>query len=319
MKHLRHWIIAAALLSATPTSGLAAELLEGGHAAITGIPVTPLSAQRFLASDQEDSGPAGPNMIPGKTAGTRPGWTDALLASHAVQPFQRMDIGWGLSADAIAMGWYGVYLKSLDRVAERHTIYGLLRELPQFGPNDRNAPSALCCQGRGMVSSLDRHEKAITRIGLSPTFFVFGLLRNKGYALKLADDWKLQVGVRHMQYGAMHQTRLAFFTVERRWTSFRTSYSYQLERGGGTLAPSHVLQVDYLYSPLNSIGVSVANGREFANFGWLGVLDTEVRNVTVRAQHWFKQDWAFTFQAGINDHGSLPAQKGVRIGIRHSF
>ena len=319
MKHLRHWIIAAALLSATPASGLAAELLEEDHAAITGIPVAPLSTQRLLASDQEDSGPAGPNVIPGKTAGTRPGWTDALLAAHAVQPFQRMDIGWGLSADAIAMDWYGVYLKSLDRVAERNTIYGLLREIPHFDLNDRNAPSALCCQGSGMVSSLEQHEKAITRVELSPTFFVFGLLRNKGYALKLDDDWKLQVGVRHMQYGYAHQTRLAFFTVERRWTNFRTSYSYQLERGGGSLAPSHVLQVDYHYSPRNSIGVAVTNGREFANFGWQGVQDTEVHNVTVRGQHWFKQDWALTIQAGISDHGSLPAQKGVRIGVRHSF
>ena len=290
MKHLRHGLIAAALLSAAHTGGLAAEPLEGIHATVTGAQVPPLSAQRFL-----------------------------VLASHPVQPFKRMEIGWGLSADASAMNWYGVYLRSLDRVAERNTIYGLQREIPPFGPNDSNAPSALCCQGSGTVSSLEQHEKAITSIELSPTFFVFGLLRNKGYALKLDDDWKLQVGVRHMQYGYTHQTRLAFFTVERRWTSFRTSYSYQLERGGGTLAPSHALQVDYLYSPRNSIGVAVANGREFANFGWLGVLNTEVRNVTVRGQHWFKQDWALTIQAGISDHGSLPAQKGVRIGIRHNF
>lgn len=290
MKHFRHGLIAAALLCTTHTGGLAAAPLEGIHAAVTGAQIPPMSAQRF-----------------------------PVLASHAVQPFKRMEIGWGLSADASTMNWYGVYLKSLDRVAERTTIYGLLRETPGSGPHDSKAPPAVCCQGSGTVSSLEQHEKAITSLELSPTFFVFGLLRNKGYALKLDDDWKLQAGVRHMQYGYTHQTRLAFFTVERRWTSFRTSYSYQLERGGGTLAPSHVLQVEYLYSPRNSIGVAVANGREFANFGWLGVLDTEMRNVTVRGQHWFKQDWAVTIQAGITDHGSLPAQKGVRIGIRHNF
>ncbi|MDO8596698.1 MAG: YaiO family outer membrane beta-barrel protein [Sulfuricaulis sp.] len=311
---------------------LAAAPLEGGHAAATGalselaeqhtqesLQVPPMSAQRYLTSSGDDSEPAGPGRIQGVAAGARPGRTDAILASHAVQPFKRMEIGWGLSADASAMNWYGVYLKNLDRVAERNTIYGMLRETPRFGPNDSKAPSALCCQSSGTVISLDQHENAITRIELSPTFFVFGLLRNKGYALKLDDDWKLQSGVRHMQYGYAHQTRLAFFTVERRWTNFRTSYSYQLERGDGTLAPSHVLQLDFLYSPYNSIGVSFANGREFADFGSLGVLNTEVRNVTVRGQHWFKQDWALTVQAGYNDHGSLPAQKGFRIGIRHSF
>ncbi len=324
-------MIAAALLSATPTSGLAAAPLEGGHAAVTGalselaeqhtqesLQVPPMSAQRYLTSSGDDSEPAGPGRIQGVAAGARPGWTDAILASHAVQPFKRMEIGWGLSADASAMNWYGVYLKSLDRVTERNTIYGLLRETPRFGPNDSTAPPALCCQSSGTMSSLEQRETAITRLELSPTFFVFGLLRNKGYALKLDDDWKLQVGVRHMQYGSTHQTRLAFFTVERRWANFRTSYSYQLERGV-TLAPSHVLQLDYLYSARNSVGVSFANGREFADFGSLGVLDTEMRNVTVRGQHWFKQDWAVTVQAGINDHGSLPAQKGFRIGIRHSF
>ena len=82
MTHLRHWLIVAALLSTTHSSGLAAEPLEGIHA-----------------------------------AGGRLGLKDAVIASHAVQPFKHMEIGMGLSTDAIAMDWYGVYLKNLDRVA----------------------------------------------------------------------------------------------------------------------------------------------------------------------------------------------------------
>ena len=136
----------------------------------------------------------------------------------------------------------------------------------------------------------------------------------------LEDGWKLQAGIRHMQYSGALQTRVGFFTVERYWESFRTSYSYQVERSGGTaLAPSHVLQFDYLYSRRDSIGVSVANGRELADFGPLGILNTETRNVAIRGQHWLKPDWALTFQAGYNNHGSLPAQQGVRMGLRHSF
>ncbi|MDO8596100.1 MAG: YaiO family outer membrane beta-barrel protein [Sulfuricaulis sp.] len=284
MTHLRHWLIVAALLSTTHTSGLGAEPLEGIHA-----------------------------------AGGRLGLKDALLASHAVQPFKHMELGLGLSTDAIATDWYGVHLNSLDRIAERNTLYGLPRESPRFGPSDSKTPPALCCQNSGTVASLEQYANVITAREVSPTFFVFGLLRKKGYDINLKDGWKLQAGVRHMQYGITPQTRTAFFTVERHWENFRTSYSYQLERVDGSFSPGHVLQLDYLYSPRDSIGVSFASGREFAYFGPLNIQNTEVRNVAVRGQHWFKQDWALTFQAGYSDHGSLAAQTGVRVGIRHSF
>lgn len=389
MTHLRHWLIAAALLSATHSSGLAAELLEGVHAAVKGelseqteqlvqpqlqrqtvelraraggpddglapllertrdqepvyddvrqpengallhagyaqesLQNPPMSAQRVLASGWEDSEPAGPGMIQGKAAGVRLGLRDAVLASHAVQPLKRIEIGLGLSNDALVngfMGWYGVYLQGLDRVAERNTIYGLLRETPRPGLNDSNVPPAFCCRRSDTLTSLEQFASTITARQVSPTFFLFGMLRKKGWNLNLEDGWKLQAGVRHMQYSSTPQTKVGFFTVERYWESFRTSYSYQVERSSGvSLAPSHVLQLDYLYSPRDSIGVSFANGRELAYFGPLGILNTEVRNAAVRGQHWFKQDWALTFQAGYNDHGSLPTQKGVRMGLRHSF
>lgn len=297
-------------------------LLHAGYA-LKSLQDPPLSAQRYLASNREDSGPAGPGMIQGKVPGVRLGWRDAALAAYAEQPLKRVEFGLGLSHDALAngfTGWYGVYLQSLDRAAERNTIYGLLRDAPRPGLNDNKAPTALCCPSGNTLTSLDQFASAMTAREVSPTFFLFGMLRKKGWNLNLADGWKLQAGVRHMQYNSAPRTRVGFFTAERNWESFRASYSYQIERsGGGSLAPSHVLQLDYLHSPRDSIGVSFANGRAVADFGALGVLNTEMRNVAVRGQHWFKQDWALTFQAGVNDHGSLPTQKGVRMGLRHSF
>lgn len=123
-----------------------------------------------------------------------------------------------------------------------------------------------------------------------------------------------------MNYGSALQTRTGFLTVQHHWESVRTSYSYQLQRSAGmSVAPSHVLQFDYVLSPRDSIGVSFANGREIVDFGRLGILNTEVRNVNLRGQLWFKQDWALTFQAGHNDYGSMPAQKGIRLGLRRSY
>jgi hypothetical protein len=332
VRHLQHWLIAATLSSSLYLSVLTAEPLEEVNAAITrevSVLTEELQQARLevpLVADDDpfalawdNAGLAIPGTIRRKEADASPSWTDTIPASHNVQPFKRPQIGVGIGSNAIVMDWFGGDVKHLDRVAERNTTYRLLHEFVSLAPNDTKTLSAPCCQSRGLVTSFEQHEKAITRFELSPTFFVFGLLQNKGYDLKLTDGWKLQVGVRHMQYDTTHQKRLGFFTVERSWGSFRTSYSYQLERDSGTFAPNHALRLDYLYSPRNSIGVSFAKGREFADFGALGVLDTQVRNVTVHGQHMFNDDWALTFQAGYNDHGSLLAQKGVRIGVRHRF
>lgn len=333
VRHLQHWLIAVALSSSLYLSALTAEPLEEVNAAITGavseptaelqqetLRAPPVADQDYFALAWDNAGFAIPGISRGKAAYASANWTDTNPAPHNAQPFKHTQIGVGLRHDAIAMDWFGIYVQNLDRVAERNTIYGLLRETASLGSNDSKTLSSVpCCQSRGTVTLLGQHEKAITRFRLSPTFFVFGLLQNKGYDLKLSDGWKLQAGVRHMDYGNTYRTRLGYFTMERSWQKFQAAYSFQLERAGGTSAPSHVLQLDYLYSPGNLIGISLANGREFANFGALGVLQTEARNVTVRGQHLFKQGWALTFQAGYIDHGSLPAQKAFRIGIRHNF
>lgn len=103
MTNLRHWLITAALLSATHSSGLIAGPLEAVDAAVNGEP-------------------ANSSLIQGQAASGRLGLIDVVLASHAMQSRQRMDIGFGLDNGALAngsRGWYGVYIQSLDRVAER--------------------------------------------------------------------------------------------------------------------------------------------------------------------------------------------------------
>lgn len=305
---LRQWLIAAPLLSVVHAGPLAAEPLVWDYAA---------------ASGRDDSEPAGSSSIQAKPAGIQPGLKDAVLASHIVRPLKRTEIGIGLSHDTPVNGfnrWYGVYLQSLDRVAERNTIYGMLRETPQPGLNDSRASPANCCQLSIAPTTIDQYASAMAAPGISPTFFLFGILPKRSWKFNLDDSWKLRAGVRYMQYNDAPRTKIGFLTLERRWEYLRTSYSYQLERsGGGTPAASHVLQLDYQYSPHDSIGVSATYGREFANFGPLGQLNTEARNVALRGQHWFKQDWALTFQAGYNYHGNMPAQSGVRLGLRHSF
>ena len=130
----------------------------------------------------------------------------------------------------------------------------------------------------------------------------------------------LLAGSRSQEYSRTLTTKVGFLSAEHSWETFRASYSFQVERSPGvSLAPSQALQLDYLYSPGDSIGFSYTAGREVADFGTLGILNTEVRSVGVRGQHWFKKDWAFTYQAGHGDHGSMPAREAVQLGLRRSF
>ncbi len=332
MTYLRHGLVAAATLLAAPYSiVLAAEPFEESDEAVTEVLLDAgqvptsfqhplLSAYRFLPSGLGDPELVGSGAIQGKAGEARYSLENGGIAVHAMRPLKGVEFGLGLANDVPVNGlkaWYGVYLQSLDRIAEQNTIYGLLRENPLPGLNNSKAPTAFCCQHSNTLTSLERFASTITTREVSPTFFLFGLLRKKGWNLNLDNGWKLQAGT--LRYNDM-TTRVGFLSVEHHWESLRTSYSYQLERSRGlSIAPSHVLQFDYLYGLHNSIGLTFANGRELADFGTLGILNTEVRSVGVRGQHWFKRDWALTFQTGHSDHGSLPKHKGARMGLRYSF
>ena len=302
MTHLRHLLIAAILLSAAHPSGSAAAPLEGVHAA-----------------GWKNSEPAGLGVTQ-ENGAVGINWSGTVPTSNAV-PVRRVGIGLGFSNDAFLNGftsWDGVYLPAFDRIAERNTVYGLSRET--LGLSNSNALSASCCQRSNTLASHQRHASAGAALTVSPTVYVFAIVRKKRWDIDLKDGWKLQAGGMSREYSQTLQTKVGFLKVERFWESFRASYSFQVERSTRlNLAPSQVLLFDYLYSPRDSIGVSYAAGREFADFGTLGTMNTEVRNVGIRGQHRFKKDWAFTYQAGHSDHGSLPAYDAVRLGLQRSF
>ena len=299
MTRLRHLLIASVLLSATHT-GWAAEPLEEGH-----------------RPAWKNSEPADPRVIQANWVGIEIG--GALPASHAVQPVKRVGIGLGFSNDSLVNGFTsrdGVYHPSFGRIAERNTVYGLPTET--LGLNDNDALSPSCCQRS--LASPQRPAIAGSALTLSPTIYVFAVLRKKGWDFEFQDGWKLQAGGRSREYSETFETKVGFLSVERFWESFRASYSFQAERSKGqSLAPSQVLLFDYLYGPGESIGVSYADGREFADLGTLGILNTEMRSIGLRGQHRFNKTWAFTYQAGHSDRGSLPAYDAVRLALKRSF
>lgn len=297
MTPLRYLSIAVVLLSASQPGESAAEPLEGVR-----------TAGRV-------SEPAGPGVVLGN------GEVRMSPTSNIGQTPKRVEIGLALSNDAFANGftdWDGVSFLGIDRVAERYALYGLPRKTPDLGFED-SALYTPCCQRSNTVTPLGRYAIA-GAAPASPTISVFAILRKKGWDIDFKDGWKLQAGGRSREYSRSLSTKVGFLTLERFWESFRASYSFQVERSSGlNLAQTQVVLLDYLYSPGDSIGVSYAMGREFADFGAVGILNTEVRSVGIRGQHRFKKDWAFTYQAGHSDHGSLPSYQTARLGLQRSF
>lgn len=274
------------------------------------------------AAEQQAAEPAahasGP--VPGNDAGVRLGWMDATPARFP----QRVELGWGLHHDALPRGfnhWYGVYLHGLDRVAERNTAYGRIAGDRSAVPAGRMA--AFCCSRMDTVAALEQHPGSATAHREAPTLFLSSNVRKKkrrGLNVAFDDGWKLQAGSRKAEYSSVHRTRVGYLTVERAWEQFHAGYSFQLERfSGWKVAPNHVLQFDYRYGAGDSIGVAFTAGRRVTHFGPLGLQNTKVKGVTVRGQRALAETWALTFEAGYNDHDTLPVHAGIRMGIRHSF
>ena len=262
-------------------------------------------------------------MIQGDAAGFRIGWSGAGPAATGAQPRKRIEFGMGFSNESLVndfTSWDSAYFQSSDRVAKFNTVFELPRETPRSGLNEGNAPFASCCQRSDTLAALGQHASPGTAVPASTTIYIFAIVRKKGWDIDFKDGWKLLAGSRSQEYSRTLTTKVGFLSAEHSWESFRASYSFQVERSPGvSLAPSQALQLDYLYSPRDSIGVSYTTGREVADFGTLGILNTEVRSVGVRGHHWFKKDWAFTYQAGHGDHGSMPAREAVQLGLRRSF
>jgi YaiO family outer membrane protein len=303
MTHFRHGLIAAVLLAAAHPSGWAAEPLDGVY-----------------AGGWKVSEPAGPSTAQGNGAGVRISWSAALPVAHTVPTLKRVEVGIGLGYgnDALVNGF--TRRDGVTPFAEGNTVFRLPREPPRLGLNDGNAPFASCCERSDASLPPGQHASASTALPAPPTIYVVAILRKKKWDIDLEDGWKLQAGGRTREYSQTLQTRVGFLTVERFWESFRASYSFQVERANSlNLAASQVVLFDFLYGPLDSIGVSYAGGREFADFGTLGALNTEVRSVGIRGQHGFQKDWGFTYQAGHSDHGSMPAYQTVRLGLQRSF
>ena len=223
----------------------------------------------------------------------------------------------GASHDALDKGyadWSSYYVDASHRFAERHSVYGELRETSRFNLHDREISG-------GYYYPLDPTWTALLEASASPDHFVlpreslFGQLQKS-----FADGWDIQAGFRRSQYNTA-PTDLMVLTGERYWGNFRASYKLYLGKTTGSgAAPSHNVQLAYYYTGRDFFMASLSKGRQLENLGpGLGVLITDVSSASLSGRHWLNAVWQLSYEALEERQSNLYTRKGIRLGIRYAF
>lgn len=243
----------------------------------------------------------------------------APLLAHAADFPSRMstEVEAGYSHDALDKGyanWDSLYLDASHRFGARHSIYGELRETQRFNLRDREISG-------GYYHPLNETWTGLIEASISPDHNVLPQYSLFGQMQKELDGgWNMQAGMRRSQYNTSF-TDMMVLTGERYWDNYRAAYKLYLAKpqGAGT-APSHVGQLSYYYDERNSITLGLAQGRQVENLGSdIGLLTTEVSSASLSGRHWLNADWGVSYEAVIEQQGSLYSRKGIRFGLRRSF
>lgn len=210
--------------------------------------------------------------------------------------------------------WRSVYIEGAHTLGERQTVYGAVRETTRFGLRDME-------ESIGYYHPLAPDWTALAEASVSqqhqvlPKYSLFGQLFRT-----LPEGWVLSLGLRRSAYTASG-VNLTVAGIERYWGNFRGSYTlYSGRPDGAPSGQAHRFQLNYYYGERSTVGLSIAAGREVENVGPpVGIVTTDVRDLTFTGRHWLRPDWAISWDVLAHEQGDLYRRRGVRIGIRHRF
>jgi YaiO family outer membrane protein len=210
--------------------------------------------------------------------------------------------------------WRSLYLEGAHNIAERQTVYGGLRRTERFDKYDTEALV-------GYYHPLAPTWTLLLEGTASPQHQVLA----RGSALaqifkSLPEGWGLNLGYRRSEF-TTNGVNLFLAGAERYWGNWRggvTVYSGQPD--GAPSAESYRFQLTRYYGERSYVGVSYAFGREVENVGPpVGILTTDVRDLTINGRHWLTRDWALAWDLVAHEQGRLYRREGIRLGLRYRF
>ena len=207
-------------------------------------------------------------------------------AEELKYPRTEIEVGYGHETlTNNGLDWRVTHLDLSRQIADRHTIYGGLRDVRRFGLADTEATA-------GFYTPLGAAWTAVVEASVSrssqflPKYTLFAQL-HKAHA----SGWGTSVGLRHSEYERSAVDILSA-TAERYWGNWRGDF----------------------------IGVNYTTGREVENVGPpTGVRSSDVNGWSITGRHWFSRAWALTYDLVSHEQGTLYRRQGLRVGVRHSF
>jgi YaiO family outer membrane protein len=210
--------------------------------------------------------------------------------------------------------WSSTYVEANHSFRPRQTLYGMMRETRRFDLTDRELMA-------GYYHPLAERWTGLVEASMSPEHNILPQSSILGeLAFSAGGGWGAALGLRHTEYTAT-ATNLLIGTVEKYWSSFRAAFiAYNNHPEGAGSATAHRVVFDYYYSEKSRVGAGITRGREVENVGPpIGVTTTDVRGANVYGRHWFRPDWALTWEALTHEQVELYRRRGFRLGLRHSF
>ncbi|MBB3331094.1 YaiO family outer membrane protein [Halomonas campaniensis] len=127
------------------------------------------------------------------------------------------------------------------------------------------------------------------------------------------------LSLRRTEYEASRVDRLAL-GMERYWGPWRAGYTLNVSDVSSAGTPvGHALALDHYYGERSVIGLRASLGREEEGLPGGEVVTSEVTAVALRGRHWWRPDWALSWEVGTLSQGDLYDRHGVQLGIRHAF
>jgi YaiO family outer membrane protein len=244
----------------------------------------------------------------------------ALGQASPVDPGLKLrmsEVELGVTQESLDKGlpdWRSIYLEGVHNFAARQTLYGGIRRTERFNKYDTE-------QWIGYYHPLAPTWTLLLEGSVSEQHQV--LPKGSAFAQvfkQLPDGWGLNLGLRRTEYTTSGVSMLVA-GGERYWGNWRGAVTvYSGRPDGASSAESYRFQLNRYYGDHSYVGVSYTFGREVENVGPpVGILTSDVRNLTLSGRHWLTRDWALAWDLVAHEQGTLYRREGFRLGLRHRF
>lgn len=137
-----------------------------------------------------------------------------------------------------------------------------------------------------------------------------------GWAARaLPSGWEARFRLRQRRYSADEVTSTAI-TAGRYFGDFRVAYTYDRSRLHDEASfATHIAALNYFHSERTRINVTIAEGQEAEAIAPGRVLRTDVRGISVGAQHGLGERWRLSWWLGAHRQGELYRRRYVGFSL----